>query len=185
MPKKYMWSGLFIFILLFGYLGRGDLQVRGDEKKSPPPLVIDKSAPLLLDESANTSNGKPAADNSACQVCHMNYAAEPLAVQHAQVAVGCVNCHGTSYAHRNDENNTTPPEKIYAREKIDPLCQGCHQQKHDVPARKVIERWMSQKLDKIDPQILVCTDCHGAHRLTLRSVRWDKNTGKLLSTNKK
>jgi hypothetical protein len=180
-----MWSGLFICTLLFCFFGRGDIQVRGDEKKSPPPLVIDKSAPLLLEDSSSTPGGKPAADNSACQVCHMNYAEEPLALQHARVNVGCVYCHGTSYSHRNDENNTTPPEKIYAPEKIDPLCQSCHQQKHDVPARKVIERWVSQELDNKGPHILVCTDCHGAHRLNLRSVRWDKNTGKLLSTNKK
>ena len=29
-----------------------------------------------------------------------------------------------------------------------------------------------------------CTDCHGDHRLRLRTVRWDKKTGKLLRSGK-
>jgi hypothetical protein len=185
MPKKFLWSALFFFSFFLAAFWWGNLQLKGAEKKTPPPLVIDKSAPLLLDGPASNNDGKPVADNSACQVCHMNYAEEPLAVRHAKANVGCVCCHGTSYAHRNDENNTTPPEKIYAPEKVDPLCLECHRQKHDVPAKKVIERWISLGLDKKDPHTLVCTDCHGTHRLSLRTVRWDKNTGKLLSTNKK
>ena len=31
-----------------------------------------------------------------------------------------------------------------------------------------------------DPKQVVCTDCHGEHRLKVRSVWWDKSTGKLL-----
>ena len=31
-----------------------------------------------------------------------------------------------------------------------------------------------------EEQKKVCTDCHGAHRMAQRSVRWDKVTGKVL-----
>ena len=34
-----------------------------------------------------------------------------------------------------------------------------------------------------DPKKVVCTDCHGEHRFKVRSVSWDKNTGKLLARN--
>ena len=34
-----------------------------------------------------------------------------------------------------------------------------------------------------DPKKVVCTDCHGEHRLKVRSVSWDKGTGKLLARN--
>jgi hypothetical protein len=29
-----------------------------------------------------------------------------------------------------------------------------------------------------------CTDCHGEHRLTIRTRQWDKNTGKLIEDDK-
>jgi hypothetical protein len=185
MSKKILWAALFLFSLFLGTIWWSNLQINGAEKKTPPPLVVDKSAPLRLDDSVSTNDGRPVADNSACQVCHMNYAEELLAARHAKANVGCVNCHGDSYAHRNDENNTTPPEKIYSSEKVDSLCQQCHEQKHNAPAKKVVERWMSLEPIKKNPQALICTDCHGKHRLSVRTVRWDKNTGKLLSTNKK
>ncbi len=162
----------------------GAVCLAAEQKKGPPPLQVDKSSPLLLEEAGST-DGKPLADNSACQVCHMNYAEEPLAVQHAKAHVGCVNCHGDSFAHRNDENNTTPPDKIFAAEKVDSLCQQCHEQNHNAPAKKVVERWLGLEPGKKTPQNLICTDCHGKHRLAIRTVRWDKNTRKLLSTNKK
>ncbi len=184
MQNKILRNGLFFFSIFSLIFLWGGLRPLALEKKAPPPLIVDKSAPLLLDEAVS-NDGKPVADNSACQVCHMNYAEEPLAVQHAKANVGCVNCHGNSYAHRNDENNTTPPEKIYSPEKVDSLCQHCHEQKHNAPARKVVERWLSLEPNKKNPQTLICTDCHGKHRLSIRTVRWDKNTGKLLSTNKK
>jgi hypothetical protein len=164
----------------------GTAQSKSSDKKSGlPALVVDKSAPLLLDEAdAQATGAKPAADNTACQVCHVNFADEPLAKWHSKAGVGCVQCHGNSYAHRNDENNITPPEKMYSSEKIDPACQHCHPQ-HNATPKTVVERWIQQGLEKKGLASLVCTDCHGNHRLALRTVRWDKNTGKLTSTNKK
>ena len=164
----------------------------GDKAESaggPPPLVVDSDAPLLLDEpteeqrvSAVTAT-QAAVENEACFVCHANYSSESLASRHAEANVGCAGCHGQSFAHRNDENNTTPPETMYSTDKIDSFCQGCHKS-HDVPPGKVAALWSKRNPDKTDPDKIVCTDCHGNHRMKVRTVIWDKKTGKLLSTNR-
>jgi hypothetical protein len=153
----------------------------------PPPLVIDKNAPLLLDEAAEPDkSASPSgtgtgtgADNAPCFVCHANYRSEPLAQKHAENQLGCVHCHGASFAHRNDENNTTPPETMYAAEDIDRACQQCHPS-HDVPAAKVLALGLERGLGRAGPRAIVCTDCHGQHRLAQRTVQWDKKSGKLL-----
>lgn len=155
----------------------------------PPPLVVDTSAPLLLDEpsegqeaSANAAT-RAAAENTACFVCHANYRTEFLVSRHAAADIGCSQCHGESLAHKNDENNTTPPQTMYSADKIDPFCQGCHAV-HDVPAQKVIARWVERGPDRTDTKRIVCTDCHGEHRMKVRTVIWDKKSGKLLRTNR-
>lgn len=165
----------------------GSDESESEARSSPPPLVVDTSEPLLLeeptDEQIAASMTKAATENMACFVCHGNYRDEFLAESHAAANIGCVNCHGESFAHRNDENNTTPPETMYPAEKIDPFCQGCHRT-HDVPAGKVVARWKERGIDKSDPAQIVCTDCHGEHRMKVRTVIWDKETGKLLRTNR-
>jgi Cytochrome c3 len=154
-----------------------------------PPLVVDASAPLLLDEPgegrevAAATATRAAAENSACLVCHANFRTEFLVSRHAAADIGCFHCHGRSLAHQNDENNTTPPQTMYATDQIDPFCRGCHAT-HDVPAQKVIARWVERGLDKTDSESIVCTDCHGRHRMKVRTVIWDKKSGKLLRTNK-
>ncbi len=170
-----------------------DIQAVTDNKTEitggPPPLVVDTSAPLLLDEPAEdeetfaVATTQAAAENTACFVCHANYMTEFLADRHAKANIGCVNCHGQSFAHRNDENNITPPETMYSADKIDSSCQNCHKA-HDIPAKKIIARWAERGLDKTDPNRIVCTDCHGDHRMKVRTVIWDKKSGKLLRTNK-
>lgn len=155
----------------------------GGAKAPPlPALKVDKSAPLLLDEPA----GKEAKSesylriNEACYVCHGNYREEPMAVDHAKNDVSCMKCHGPSLAHRNDEDNITPPDKMYSMAKIEAGCQAdCHDT-HDAPAREVLKRWQERCPQKTDFAQIVCTDCHGFHRLARRTVRWDKDTGALL-----
>jgi hypothetical protein len=156
-----------------------------ETNSGPPPLVVDMSEPLMLDDPTEEQAvaTKAAGENMACFVCHANYMSEFLAERHARADVGCVNCHGDSFAHRNDENNTTPPEIMYSAEKIDPFCRGCHDS-HDVPPDKIVARWKELDLNKSDPVPIVCTDCHGEHRMKVRTVVWDKKTGKLLRTNR-
>ena len=191
-----------------------------EETNGPPPLIVDMDTPLLLDESAEgetvVANTQAAIENNACFVCHANYMSEYLASRHAAVNIGCIHCHGESTVHRNDENNTTPPEIMYPAEKIDAFCQGCHSTAHDIPPKtiitrwlkhseeepnasctgchkeddvppaKVVARWKERGLDKAknDPDEIICTDCHGEHRMEVRTVIWDKKSGKLLRTNR-
>lgn len=155
----------------------------------PPPLVVDSDAPLLLDEPTQEQQDSAAiateatAENMTCFVCHTNYRSEYLVSRHAQANIGCAGCHGQSLAHKNDENNTTPPDKIYSADKINPFCQGCHKS-HDVPPGKVVALWTKRNPDKTDLDKIVCTDCHGDHRMKVRTIIWDKKTGKLLRTNR-
>jgi len=148
-----------------------------------PPLVVDRDQPLLLDDGPekveDPADKGPMADNLACHCCHTNYKEEPLAVIHAKAEVGCVDCHGDSFAHRDDEDNVTPPDVMYPPEKIDAACQECHE-KHDAPARKVLARWQERCPAKEDFNQIVCTDCHGRHRLPVRTVWWNKKTRKLI-----
>ncbi len=161
---------------------------KDDEKKAgPPPLVVDKSTPLLLDEPPEVDPFAPPegprADNSACFVCHTNYDEEPFAVIHAKANVGCIKCHGESLDHRNDEDNITPPDIMFPADKIAAKCAKCHDE-HDVPAVKVIALWQAKCPEKTDAKTIVCTDCHGNHRLTHRTVRWNKATGEILAEEK-
>lgn len=140
-------------------------------------------APLLLDEPTEAEEVSTSGKNTACLVCHANYTSEALAVRHAEANVGCVNCHGESFAHKNDENNTTPPETMFPTDRIDSFCRGCHTT-HDVSPREIVARWLKRGSNKADPGELACTDCHGNHRMRVRTVIWDKTSGKLLRTNK-
>jgi formate-dependent nitrite reductase cytochrome c552 subunit len=155
----------------------------------PPPLVVNTSTPLLLEEPTEKEEASAVAttralvENTACFVCHANYKTEFLADRHARSDIGCVNCHGQSYAHRNDENNTTVPDTIYSADKIDTFCRSCHKA-HDVSPKKVVARWAKRSKDKINLSRIVCTDCHGDHRMKVRTVIWDKKSGKLLRTNR-
>lgn len=154
-----------------------------DEPDGLAPLIVNTDAPLLLDEPAEGESSsalpatKAAAENAACFVCHANYSDEFLVARHAAAEVGCTECHGKSYRHRNDENHTTGPDKMFPPETIRPFCQECHP-KHEVPDQKIGARKKQRNLE--DKQTITCTDCHGAHRLKRRSVQWNKTTGELL-----
>jgi hypothetical protein len=170
----------------------GTASTEAAEKQDPkpkglPPLVVEKSAPLLLEEPAKEDPWEvpigPVADNTACYVCHTNYQEDEFVVYHAQANVGCMKCHGESYAHRDDENNTTPPEVMFPPEKIEPNCRECHAT-HDAPAKDVILRWQERCPAKAKPEEILCMDCHGKHRLKARTVRWDKKTRKLILRDK-
>ena len=68
---------------------------------------------------------------------------------------------------------------MYPPEAIAEKCAECHEE-HDAPAVEVIARWQERCPKKTDPSTIVCTDCHGDHRLKIRTVRWNKKTRKLI-----
>ena len=166
--------------LLIGFLVLtdlpGDAQAQEPDEGGLPPLVIDRS--LTLEDSAEEDSSHLKI-NQSCFVCHNNYQKEPMTTWHAKEGVGCVDCHGKSLAHRNDEDNITPPDIMYPAEKIDEACQECHDE-HIAWPRDVLSMWQERCPEKTDFSQLVCTDCHGEHRLPRRIVRWDKRTGKLI-----
>lgn len=176
--KRAVWLILLLVpvglaVLFLAGLSGGEKQV-----VAAPPLSLDG----LMDEKlpeAPKEKVKLKVDNSACFVCHGNYDGESLAVAHAKEAVGCVDCHGESHEHRNDEDNITPPEKMYAAQDIDKMCGECHEE-HVADGKKVIARWQTRCPAKTDPATIVCTDCHFQHRLKFRTVWWNKKTRELV-----
>jgi hypothetical protein len=164
---------------LAAWAGDGD-----SPKPALPRLKVNRSAAPRLSDAPKKevlkSDGKPHADNTACFVCHGNYQDERLAQEHAAANVGCIKCHGVSTAHRNDEDHRTPPDIMYAAADIDRACDKCHET-HDAPARKVLARWQEKCPAKTNPGELVCTDCHGEHRLKFRSYWWDKKTREFIA----
>ena len=156
---------------------------RATAPSKPPPLELDDAEPLRLDPTprpASTATSKPIADNSSCLVCHANFRKEGLAATHASNAVSCAACHGPSVAHRNDEANVIPPDRMFPVESIDASCARCHEG-HDVEPRAVVKRFLERSAKQNDLKSLVCTSCHGEHRMAVRTVRWDRKTGKLVS----
>jgi len=134
------------------------------------PLLLAEEPPLLLteDDPAASPQGEMA-DNSRCHVCHLNYAAEDIAVDHARAGIGCSGCHGESDAHIADESwamggNGTAPDIMYPRQDINPKCMSCHTRDAiDTPQHEGLFSAMDEK---------VCTDCHGDHRLNRRKCKW-------------
>jgi len=139
------------------------------------PLTLDE--PLLLLDDPSTlsallaSAEGPVADNSRCFVCHTNYQTEELVLRHALHEVGCETCHGASNAHCSDEENVTSPDILFAKEDVREACLTCHLQPEATQKRPLA--------DKCD-EAQLCTACHGAHRMPVRTRHWDARTGKLL-----
>ena len=145
-----------------------------EQVRQEPPLQpaeqVDEEPLLLLDEApageqSGTSVG-PVADNSRCYVCHVNYQEDDLTSIHAKADIGCERCHGASDAHCSDEDNITPPDIMYPAEKINSFCKSCHPKAQLGGGKKY------------------CTECHGEHRLSHRTRKWDKATGKLIEDDK-
>jgi hypothetical protein len=152
--------------------------------KEKPLLLLDDEPLLLEDDPGDADGEQTGADNSRCHVCHLNFAMEEIAVTHAKQNIGCAKCHGECDAHIDDESWAsggpgTPPEIMYPPERIDAACNECHET-HDAPALQVLQRWQKRCPEKTNPAKIVCTDCHGHHRLIpkLRKAWWDKKTGK-------
>jgi hypothetical protein len=173
-------------------------QLTGEPQEQERPLRLDSGEAMQLlggndkaaadiEESSDYADKQSASDQSPmsyyvmCNDCHMGYIEEPLALAHAKAGMSCDSCHGKSRAHYSDESNTTPPDKMFPADKINPFCQGCHHS-HNVPADKVVALWMKRNSDKTNSEKIVCTDCHGEHRMKVRTIIWDKKTGKRLRT---
>ena len=94
--------------------------------------------------------------NAACYVCHIPFVQEDLSRTHLQAKVACIDCHGLSAGHANDENiGATPPDVKFERSQVHAMCVKCHK------TREISQEDLAKH--KVPP---VCTDCHGSHRIT-------------------
>ena len=63
-----------------------EAQEPAGQSGGPPPLRVNREAPLLLEPVAEPKPAEkpagPVADNSPCYVCHINYEEETLVVEH-------------------------------------------------------------------------------------------------------
>ena len=137
------------------------------------------------DPGGSTGKGTFVA-NEFCSACHYGFAEESLARTHEQAGIGCERCHGESERHRSDEDNVTPPEIMYPKDKINPTCMMCHP-RHEiehVPTHETLLAGAKTALDsaeKADGGRIYCTDCHAKdHRIKVRVIRWNKATGERL-----
>ena len=187
---KYYFSTLLLAAAAVAGTGCEQVKSAGKEQKNPerpadrqiasapeavtddePLLLLDDEPLLLLDDGpADDSYTGSMVGNSRCFVCHINYMDEDIAVIHAQVNIGCANCHGDSDEHIADESwasggNGTAPDIMYPRAKINPFCMGCHTE--DKIDTDVHELFLSGTIEE-----KYCTDCHGDHRLTNRKCKW-------------
>ena len=147
----------------------GEPAVKPAEESEAPLLLDDEPLLLLDDEPEQEESEGPKADNSRCFVCHINYMQEDIAVIHARADIGCAGCHGESDEHIADESwasggNGTAPVTMYPRPKINPFCMGCH------PKDKIDTDQHKPLFANIEK--MVCTDCHGDHRLEVRKCKW-------------
>ncbi len=151
--------------------GEGQTPVaEGDNAAAQAQEAVAKARTAAAAQLPKPPKGDPV-DNWRCHVCHINFAEEELAVSHANVGVGCEKCHGKSDAHCGDEDNVTPPEIMYSKEAIVPACMTCHTAL-SADHKAVVEGTATK--DKY------CTDCHGAHKVAVRSRAWDKVTRTLI-----
>ena len=155
-PNRLAWTAgiAVITILVVALLDRG------------PSAGADKP-----NQQAKTSRKQPAESeetidplsvNATCYVCHMAFVREAISRVHFKKQITCIKCHGLSAAHANDENiGATKPDTVYTRGQVDKMCSKCHP-RHDVPARKIIARFIQRK---ITTATAICTDCHGQHHI--------------------
>jgi hypothetical protein len=119
-----------------------------------------KPSPAQAEPAEETD---PLGANAACYVCHVTFVKEDLSKVHLAAKVTCVQCHGLSDKHANDENiGATKPDITFKRHRIDAACVKCHET-HDAPADKVIARFDERKLPS--KPLPVCTECHGTHKI--------------------
>ena len=123
--------------------------------------------------------------NIFCSACHYGFSDEKLALRHEQAGIGCERCHGESERHRSDEDNITPPEIMYPKARINPTCMMCHP-RHEirhVERHKELLAGAKTVFDSVDDggNQIYCTNCHAKdHRINVRTIRWNKETGELL-----
>ncbi|NLE61660.1 MAG: DUF1080 domain-containing protein [Planctomycetes bacterium] len=142
-------------LLLVGMLPCGCSDDSGDSAKATQPVV-----------KAALAN-RPA-DNRLCLVCHELLAEEEISHKHELEDLLCIDCHGPSRQHMEDEMLMTKADVLFGRTEVDPFCYGCHPA-HREPAKVEAFREEWRGRDRPNGRAItsssICTDCHGTHNL--------------------
>lgn len=118
----------------------------------------------------------PLGANAACYVCHIPFVKESLSRKHLREKITCTTCHGVSAGHANDEEiGATPPDETYERSEVNGHCRQCHES-HDVKPEKVVALFLKRGLTASE---VVCTDCHGTHRIERAAETGGPGGGKI------
>jgi hypothetical protein len=111
--------------------------------------------------------GRPA-DNRLCLVCHELLADELISHAHEVKNILCIDCHGQSSLHMEDEMLMTRPDILYGRNEVEPFCKACHTAHKDpekVDAFLAEWRGRDRPNGRLITSSSICTDCHGTHNL--------------------
>jgi hypothetical protein len=177
----FLMTGTLIFVSVNRSWQKTQTAVRDGNDCSGTPVV--KAVSASAKKAASTFVANP-----FCKACHLDFDEEELALNHEIFGIGCERCHGESFRHRSDEANTTPPEIMYPKERINPSCMSCHP-RQDIQDTKDHQPILEAGLSTFEEATPVgkdakkyCTDCHGSkHRvMRVRATHWDKATGALL-----
>jgi len=176
-----MAGGLLVLVASCALEGRTSCQSTGESKDKHVEKIA-AGTPAAGPEVAE----KTFTANEFCAACHYAFGEEELAANHEKAGIGCERCHGESERHRSDEDNVTPPEIMYPKNKIMPTCMMCHprHQIEHVGTHKELLAGAKTIFDSDsddDSPLITCTFCHAKrHRIGFRSIRWNKATGELL-----
>jgi hypothetical protein len=112
-------------------------------------------------------------DNRLCLVCHEMLAEELIAKSHEEQDILCVDCHGPSRLHMEDEMQMTKPDNLMGRAEVDPFCKECHPQHKDEAVVDAFRKeWWGR--DRPNGRVInndsICTDCHGMHNIKEKQV---------------
>jgi predicted CXXCH cytochrome family protein len=94
----------------------------------------------------------------SCQKCHSSIYEKTQDSMHAQVAADnplapvCTDCHGSHYVQTPDE----------PRALVSTTCSNCHQAVYEEYAASIHG---SALIEQDNPDVPVCTDCHGVHNI--------------------
>lgn len=149
------------FVVLSACLAAGGCKNRhvSNTCDTKPETAATQPRPAIHDTGGQT-------DNSACMVCHLDLADEPIAAQHLEAGIVCAACHGPSEDHGGDELNIITPDVTFGRSEIVPFCTSCH------PTHKTgedydafVKKWYGKRRPngRMVLDNSVCTDCHGNH----------------------
>jgi len=121
-------------------------------------------------KTPTVAKARPPADNKACYVCHLTLKTEHVTTIHLAEDIGCVDCHGPSRDHMQDEMLMTTPDLLHGRREVDHMCGECHEDPHEEVQDEVTrfrDKWRGKERPngRAVSATSICTDCHGTHNI--------------------